>query len=301
METAAKAVKAALGALGLKLDEDRMEYLVFLGSSELTKITDLIDENWDSLSTVSVDKNAKKKDLASAVPDDLRKALNNTIRDRGEGGDAVDLALFGRMLADKPGKNQDAACQVAHAISTHRVEKEFDFFTAVDDLLVPGDDESGAGMLGTVEFNSACFYRYLAIDLRLLKQNLQDDAELLERGLTAFLRAAIQAIPSGKQNIFAAHNPPSFIAIRHRTDGPPLNMANAFENPVTIGGQAGPQSYTSLSVQKLGEYWGGLDEFYGTSGQTAYWSLDKSVPFEVGETVKSLDALLEQVQNWVKG
>ena len=78
------------------------------------------------------------------------------------GGKAADLALFGRMLADLPGKNVDAACQVAHAISTHKVGVEFDFYTAVDDL--QPEAETGAGMMGTVEFNSACFYRYANID-----------------------------------------------------------------------------------------------------------------------------------------
>ena len=298
-ETAARVVEAALGGMGLKLDEGKTEYLIFLGSSELARITDLIDENWDGLSSVAVDKKAKKKDLAAAVPSELSKALSCAIRDRGEGGDAVDLALFGRMLADKPGKNQDAACQVAHAISTHPVEKEFDYFTAVDDLL-DQDEDSGAGMLGTVEYNSACFYRYLAIDLDQLKANLQGDDELLIKGLDAFLRAAICAIPTGKQNSFAAHNPPSLIALRHRKNGPPVNLANAFEEPVRVNGRSGSKSYTAESTSKLGEYWKKLDGFYDNGGSAVHWTTEDG-GFAHGNAVDSLNEVLAKVQAWVKG
>jgi CRISPR-associated protein Cas7/Cse4/CasC subtype I-E len=98
----------------------------------------------------------------------------------------VDVALFGRMLADLPSVNQDAACQVAHAISTHRVEREFDYFTAVDDK---GDaDETGAGMIGQVEFNSATLYRYAVLDLHKLLANLQGDRELALSAVAAFTR-----------------------------------------------------------------------------------------------------------------
>lgn len=301
-ETAAKVVEAALAGMGLKIDEkdNRTEYLIFLGSSELARITDLIDSHWDGLSGVALDKKAKKKDLAAAVPDELRKALNGAIRDRGEGGDAVDVALFGRMLADKPGKNQDAACQVAHAISTHRVEKEFDYYTAVDDLLDPSED-AGAGMLGTVEFNSACFYRYIAIDLSKLQQNLAGDEELLRKGLSAFLKAAVMAIPTGKQNSFAAHNPPGFIAFRHRKNGPPINLANAFEKPVWLGGRDSQSSFTAASARQLAEHWECLDQFYGNGGSAAYWSSEKDTSLAKADRVASLDELLARVADWTRG
>ena len=51
---------------------------------------------------------------------------------------AVDMALFGRMVASDPSLNYDAAAQVAHSISTHEVRSEYDYFTAVDDC-APGD------------------------------------------------------------------------------------------------------------------------------------------------------------------
>lgn len=104
-----------------------------------------------------------------------------------DGEKAVDIALFGRMLADLPVANQNAACQVAHAISTHRVEREFDYFTAVDDR--SGDDETGVGMIGQVEFNSATFYRYAVLDLNKLHENLQGDGDLVLCAVETFAKA----------------------------------------------------------------------------------------------------------------
>ena len=90
------------------------------------------------------------------------------------------------MLADMPEKNQNAACQVAHAISTHSVEREFDYYTAVDDL--KPEDSAGADMMGTVEFNSACFYRYAVVDWEKLVENLQKDEQLAQERTACFPR-----------------------------------------------------------------------------------------------------------------
>ena len=88
---------------------------------------------------------------------------------------AVDIALFGRMVADDTDLNVDAACQVAHAISTHAAENEYDFFTAVDDDKSRSEEEdAGAGMMGTVEFSSATMYRYATVNLDMLVENLGD-------------------------------------------------------------------------------------------------------------------------------
>src|SRR5918912_1303066 len=102
------------------------------------------------------------------------------------------------MLADLPERNSDAACQVAHAFSTNKASMEMDYYTAVDDL--KPDDTAGADMIGTVEFNSACFYRYANLDLEQLAHNLQKDNELTVKTTEAFLRAFIHAVPTGKQN-----------------------------------------------------------------------------------------------------
>src|SRR5207248_4571476 len=153
----------------------------------------------------------QKAEAKSAVPDEVQKAVPALL----DGGKAADLALFGRMLADLPEKNVDAACQVAHAISTNKIHSmEMDYYTAVDDI---NNDNPGADMIGTVEFNSACFYRYATLDVAELiggyrdekktrPFGLQGDNELARTTADAFLKAFINAVPTGKQNSFAAHN-----------------------------------------------------------------------------------------------
>lgn len=235
-EAAAK-VEAVLASAGLKLKDDgKTEYLLFLGDGEIAALAALIDQHWDDV-TVSAEKKSKK-DAKAGAPADMGKKVKALMN----GGKVVDVALFGRMLADLPAVNQDAACQVAHAISTHRVEREFDYFTAVDDK---GDgDDTGAGMIGQVEFNSATFYRYAVLDLHKLLANLQNDRELALSAVQAFTLALARAIPTGKQNSFAAHNPPEFVGVclRHAA---PMNLANAFEQPVA------PRRDESLSAQSV--------------------------------------------------
>jgi CRISPR system Cascade subunit CasC len=255
-------INLALGGVKLKVDEqnNKTQYLVYLGNREIEQVASLIDEHWQALeAAVSAEESGKKKDKKAAkdaVPVELTKALEKVL----DGGKAVDLALFGRMLADLPEKNQYAACQVAHAISTHKVDYNEDFYTAVDDL--KPDDNAGADMLGTVEFNSACYYRYAVVDLEKLLSNLQDDSELLLKGIEAFLRSSIYALPSGKQNSFAAHQLPSFIGFTVRTNASPRSLANAFERPI----RASQDGWLDASAGSLAKEWNELETIFGQGG-----------------------------------
>jgi CRISPR system Cascade subunit CasC len=163
------------------------------------------------------------------------------------------------MLAERPELSLDAACQVAHAISTHRVTMEMDFYTAVDDLKPA--ETAGAGMMGFTGFDSACFYRYARIDWAQLQRNLCGDADLARCTVAAFLRAAVAAVPSGKQNSFAAYNPPSLLLGVVRKDGMGWSLANAFERPIQSRGADG---LMVPSVQALDAYWGRMCQVYGT-------------------------------------
>ncbi|EBY8519333.1 type I-E CRISPR-associated protein Cas7/Cse4/CasC, partial [Salmonella enterica subsp. enterica serovar Braenderup] len=116
---------------------------------------------------------------------------------------AVDIAMFGRMLANKPDFNVEAACQVAHAFGVSETIVEDDFFTAVDDLRAASDD-AGAGHLGETGFGSALFYTYICIDKDLLVKNLNGNEELANKTLRAFTEAALKVSPTGKQNSFAS-------------------------------------------------------------------------------------------------
>lgn len=148
---------------------------------------------------------------------------------------SADVALFGRMLAEATDLNVDAAAQVAHAISTHRLSQEMDYWTAADDLKAEGDD-AGAGMLGTAEFNASTFYRYACVSLPILKANLAEDDEMVRKTVEAFLRASYDAIPTGKLNGHAHFNPPFLALAVVRRKGMPLNLANAFIDPVRAKG-----------------------------------------------------------------
>ncbi|MFQ2274855.1 type I-E CRISPR-associated protein Cas7/Cse4/CasC [Aeromonas hydrophila] len=272
-EEASGKIEAALAAAGLKLKDDgKTEYLLFLGEREIAGFAALIEEHWDALIIPAAGERKGKKESKAAISADLAKQAKALL----DGGKAVDVALFGRMLADLPQVNQDAACQVAHAISTHRVERDFDYFTAVDD--VGGPDETGAGMIGQVEFNSATFYRYAALDVSKLLQNLQDDKELTASAIESLIQSMVRAIPTGKQNSFAAHNLPEFIGVSLRKS--PLNLANAFERPIQ---PRHDKSLTEQSVAALGEYESKLAPVYGDATDrwahidlTGKWQLENS-------------------------
>jgi CRISPR system Cascade subunit CasC len=252
-EQAAAVAAVAVEALGIGFDakskeEKKTSVLLFLGRDQIAALAALCHEHWEQLLSES-----RKKKVT------LPKEVINRLKASLQGSRAVDLALFGRMIAEDPAQNVDAACQVAHALSTHRVAPEFDYYTAVDDL--GRDDESGAGMVGTQEFNSACFYRYANIDLKQLEHNLQDDPELALSGVRAFLESFIMAIPKAKQNSTAAQSLPSFVMVVVRDKGL-ASLANAFARPVDGRGEG----IMVNSVEALARYWGRLTEMYGLNG-----------------------------------
>ena len=172
---------------------------------------------------------------------------------------AVDIALFGRMVADDTDLNVDAACQVAHAISTHAAENEYDFFTAVDDDKSRSEEEdAGAGMMGTVEFSSATMYRYATVNLDMLVENLGDgDAAL--RALEVFIKGFCLSMPTGKQNTFANRTLPEAIVVSVRDDQP-VSLVGAFEKPIRTNEADG---YLTRSVEALAEHARAIEDNYG--------------------------------------
>ena len=263
---AKRVVAVALSSLKLIIDEGRTQYLIFMGRDEIRKIADVCLENYDELLAITPEEKGEgeeqlsAKDLKKAtskVPKQITKALDEVL----DGGKAADLALFGRMLADLPDKNRDASSQIAHAISTHKVGVEFDFYTAVDDL--KSNDIAGADMLGVIEFNSACFYRYANIDVDKLQENLQGDEELTKATVEAFIKAAVEAIPSGKQNSFATHEKPAFVLAVVR-DGSLCSLANAFAVPAEV---ARDQGLIENSVEKFISYWEKTNKVYGDNSK----------------------------------
>jgi CRISPR system Cascade subunit CasC len=171
---------------------------------------------------------------------------------------SADVCLFGRMLAEAAELNVDAAAQVAHAISTHKLSQEMDYWTAADDLKdrFEGED-AGAAMLSTSEFNASLFYRYACINLMQLGKNLGERSEdgkwpsgsdLTATAVKAFLMASYDAMPTGKLNGHAHFTAPLFALAVARKRGMPLNLCNAFLDPVSArsGNRLGIASASAL-------------------------------------------------------
>lgn len=155
---------------------------------------------------------------------------------------SIDIALFGRMVANDKNLNEDASAQVAHAISTHQVSNEYDFFTAVDDI--SKEESQGAGMLGTVEYNSSTLYRYANVAAHELLNQL-GSVEDTVGAIRLFVEAFAKSLPTGKVNTFANQTLPQAILVTIRDDRP-VNLVSAFEEPVTSN-----DGYVEKSITKL--------------------------------------------------
>ncbi|MFI2212398.1 type I-E CRISPR-associated protein Cas7/Cse4/CasC [Streptomyces sp. NPDC020141] len=186
---------------------------------------------------------------------------------------SVDIALFGRMVADSADLNVDAATQVAHAIGVHQSEIESDYFTAVDDKNT--EAESGAGMIGSIDFNSATLYRYAAVDVNELQKNLgpslrdeeQPATKATERAVGAFLEAFITSLPTGKINTFGNHTLPAVVIVKLRTRRP-ISFVGAFEEPVRQGREGG---FLESSCDRLARYIPHLERQYGVEDPSRSW------------------------------
>lgn len=196
---------------------------------------------------------------------------------------AVDIALFGRMLAEAPRYNMEAAAQVAHAISIHKVAIEDDFFTAVDDLN-QGLEDVGAGHMGETEFAAGLFYLYLCIDKSLLIENLGGDLALADRALAALVEAAATVAPTGKQNSFGSRARASYI-LAERGDQQPRSLSVAFLKSV----DGRKNGMLSDAIQALTTTRDNMDKVYGPCAE-------ECVMLNAVEGTGSLRAILDFVR-----
>ena len=274
-ERAAELASAVLGALGIKVetskragdDEGKNEtkYLIFFGRGELDALAHI------AVSWAEEGKNLKKLDRAAK--EEAKSAF--------KGAKAVDIALFGRMLADVPELNTDASCQVAHAISVDRVTQEFDYFTAIDDCA--SGDNAGASMIDTVDYNSSTLYRYANINVDALREQLAD-AHATACGVKAFLEAFVRLMPTGKQNSFANRTLPSCVLVSLREEQP-FNAVSAYESPVSAGKDG---SISHIAAKRLGECVAQYEKEYDMKAQKAWY-------VSVDGPIESLDSIAEKV------
>ena len=245
------ATQLALEVLGAKFEADKIESktILFLGRTEIAAIADILIKNW---AKIEPELKGKEPKLPAKDPN-MPKVIEKVLVESGKPGD---VALFGRMMASLPTVNVDAAVQMAHAISVNKLQQEFDFFTAVDDL--GSSDDAGADHMGETGYNSSTYYRFTTLDTVQLQTNLGSDVQS-DTIAQAFAEAFIKAIPTGHQNSFAAHSLPAAVMVVVRR-GQPISLVDAFENPVA------PKSGKSLlenAISKLDSHWADLSKMYG--------------------------------------
>lgn len=243
---------------GIKLSDKKMKALFFLGQKQA-----------ENLAKIAIEGSKDKKEIQTI--------LNKF--------PAIDMALFGRMVADDPSLNEDASCQVAHAISTHAIQNEFDFFTAVDDLAP--ENNAGAGMLGTVEYNSATLYRYANVAIHELFRQLDGQKEEVINALKLFIEAYVKSMPTGKINTFANQTSPQVFMINLREDRP-VSLVSAFENPVKQ-----KDGYLKQSAERMFAELQNVEKFVEKPIFSLLISSNDIEAIDIAEIKGSLNELLE--------
>lgn len=194
---------------------------------------------------------------------------------------AVDIALFGRMLASSPAFNIEAACQVAHAISVHPVVIEDDYFTAVDDLN-NGLEDMGAAHIGETRFAAGLFYSYICINRELLVKNLDGNEELANKAIRALTEAAVKVAPEGKQNSFASRAYASYV-LAEKGDQQPRSLSVAYLKPIN---HRENEDFIADSIASIIKQKDSFDKVYGACADTRY---ELNAPNEQGSLSELLD------------
>ena len=260
---------------GRLLEDALMKPPYNLAREEAVKKAKLVIEN-DKLGKIKTDSDTEQ--LAHLSPDEMARlqALAERVAsaDKLEEKDALvlterpkaaDIAMFGRMLADNPKYNVEAAAQVAHAFTTHRAVVEDDYFTAVDELKAARKEaDKGAGFVGVAEFGTGLFYLYTCINASLLADNLRDDKELAAKTVGAFIELLTRTSPSGKQNSFAsrAH---AIYGLVETGRQQPRSLAPAFLKPVSADEEGGDMF--KASVKRLEELRAAFERAYGAPSE----------------------------------
>ncbi len=227
---------------------------------------------------------------AKLLKDAAIKALG-----KGIPKDAADIAIFGRMVANASDVTLEGAGMFSHALSTHKSDNDLDFWTAVEDEKQKGDD-AGAANMGTAEFNSACYYRYAALNLDLLTDADHLGAlspEAHKQVVDAFIRATLQAVPGARKNSMNANTRPVYVLGIVKDHGQPIQLVNAFEKPVRS-----KNGFVDESITELTKHHKALKNTWGikTVAEVALSDrlLNDSVT-EVAKLVRSLDEFCGEI------
>lgn len=216
----------------------------------------------EQLAHISPEEQQAALDLAVVLAEESREPTKEELDLLRHNQSAVDIALFGRMLASSPAFNVEAACQVAHALSVHSVVVEDDYFTAVDDLN-DGKEDSGSSHIGESGFAAALFYSYVCINKTQLIENLDGNEALANQAIQALTEAAVKVSPKGKQNSFASRAYASYV-LAEKGEQQPRSLSAAFLKPVKGEDQA------LLAIAALEKQAENFDKVYGQCADTRY-------------------------------
>lgn len=285
-DSAEEYAKSVLAATGVKIEASTRagaasgkpvtQYLIFIANSEISKLAEIALKWFDE------GKDVQKTDA------DMKKEVSAVFH----GEQAVDIALFGRMLADAPDLNTDASAQVAHAISVDAIKPEYDYFTAVDDFTE--DDNAGAAMIDSVGFNSSTLYRYATVNLNALNEQL-GNVQATAKAASVFVESFIRSMPTGKQNSYANRTLPETCIVAFR-ENQPINAVSAFERPVHPT-QDLPVS--AVASRELVKELRKIQDVYGDR-PTSAWVLSTDLPEEDMESF-ALPANLQELTRHIEG
>jgi CRISPR system Cascade subunit CasC len=259
------------GVLSSLSDADKQRLVDAVESVDKSKLAEDEDANEDDDEKEEPKKKGEKKLSAKQFTKLVSKVLKSPVqksfkRNNGQTKslpkDAADIALFGRMVANDHTLTVEAASMFSHALSTHKVDNEIDFFAAVDEIQrEERKEESGAGMTSTLEFNSATYYRFAALNLDMLadSDHLGSMSKAERQSVVrTFVEATIRAIPGARKNTMNGNTMPNYVLGVVRQKGHPIQLANAFENPVRPNNGYAGQSIEQLKSEyaKLSTTWG---------------------------------------------
>lgn len=267
-------VKQAFSDIGEKFsskEPNRTQTLLMINQEQIEKLADYLLDHADH------------KKFSKAEVKEMKQII--------EEQNSADIALFGRMIANDKALNIDAASQVAHAISTHRVDPEYDYFSSIDDL--QPKDENGAFYLDNQEYNSATLYRYANVNVKELMHNL-DKKDVVMNTIKYFIKDFIMTMPTGKQNSFANKTLPQYVMVAIRSDTP-VNLVPAFETPVQ---ESDTHGYLQPSIDQLEHEYHKSEKFVDQPVATLILTTETS---KLEQQVDNLSALINNTLKAVKG
>ena len=251
---------------------DKTDTLLFLSPKEVTILANEFKGAEFNPDEIIKQKDAKKQ----------AKELENIIGKTDHHIDALDIALFGRMVAQAATMNVEAAASFAHAISTHKVTNEVEFFTALDDI----SEEPGSAHMGSLEFNSATYYRYVSLNVGQLWQTLA--GHNIPEAVECFVKALFVAVPSARQTTQSGASPWEFARILVRK-GQRLQVP--FETAVKL--QNG--GFLESSKKEMCDYLDKKEKLAGSLfAKIKSFEFGENEDFNIDQLIKSIKAAIEE-------